>query len=178
MSVEEPLLDGELLGLNAATQDLARIATDASIRARLTEIADEFLGLARWDARIWLDEKADHRGDQLNLLMLAIRRSNPTGRRSGFLRTGDIGSKIQPSMRSARPTNSPRFRPERGSSDDDNRGSFGVASTSIVRTCFASGPDGALDQWPREVVRAARNGVNSHATATYLAAWPVPDLRS
>ena len=56
MSVEEPLLDGDLLGLNAATQALARIATDASIRARLTEIADEVLGLARWDARIWLDE--------------------------------------------------------------------------------------------------------------------------
>jgi hypothetical protein len=57
VSVEEPLLDGELLGLSAATQDLARIATDASTRARLTEIADEVLGLARWDARIWLDEK-------------------------------------------------------------------------------------------------------------------------
>ena len=57
MSVEEPLLDGELLGLNAATQDLARIAIDASIRARLTEIADEVLGLARWDARTWLDER-------------------------------------------------------------------------------------------------------------------------
>jgi hypothetical protein len=57
VSVEEPLLDGELLGLNAATQGLARIATDASIRVRLTEIADEVLGLARWDARIWLDER-------------------------------------------------------------------------------------------------------------------------
>jgi hypothetical protein len=57
VSVEEPLLDGDLLGLNAATQDLARIATDASIRARLTEIADEVLELARWDALIWLNER-------------------------------------------------------------------------------------------------------------------------
>jgi hypothetical protein len=55
--VEEALLDGDLLGLNAATQDLARIATDASIRARLTEIADEVLGSARGDARVWLGER-------------------------------------------------------------------------------------------------------------------------
>ena len=64
MSVEELQLDGELLRLNVATQDLARVATDYSIRARLTEIADELLGLARWDARIWPDAKADHRGEE------------------------------------------------------------------------------------------------------------------
>jgi hypothetical protein len=64
VSAEELQLDGELLGLNVAMQDLARIATDASIRARLTEMANELLGLARWDARIWVAAKAERRGEE------------------------------------------------------------------------------------------------------------------
>ena len=62
MSVVELQLDGGLCKLNAATKDLAQVATDPSIRARLAEIADEVLELARSDSRIWLNATADHRG--------------------------------------------------------------------------------------------------------------------
>jgi hypothetical protein len=63
VSVVEPRLDGGLCRLNAATKDLARVAADPSIRARLAEIADEVLELARSDSSIWLNATADHRGE-------------------------------------------------------------------------------------------------------------------
>jgi hypothetical protein len=55
-------LDEELLDLRTATQRLARGVIGPSISARLAEIADELLELARRDAQMWPAGKADHRG--------------------------------------------------------------------------------------------------------------------
>ena len=55
-------LDEELLDLRTATQRVAGIVIGPSISARLAEIADELLELARQDAQRWPAEKADHSG--------------------------------------------------------------------------------------------------------------------
>jgi hypothetical protein len=54
--------DGELLALSTATQRAAQGVSGPSISARLDEIADELLELARSDAQMWLAGKAWQRG--------------------------------------------------------------------------------------------------------------------